>query len=139
MEWPGTRRNGYALIQLDGQQHYAHRLAWELFNGPLPEGEGYHGTCVCHHCDNRPCVNLEHLFIGSQKDNLMDADSKDRLHRPVMKGTAHPRATLTDGEARMVRQLADEGRNQSAIADLFGVTQTTVSAIKRRKRWGHLE
>jgi ribosomal protein L34 len=65
---------GYGSFHVGGKQLYAHRVAWEIAYGPIPEGQH-----VCHHCDNRRCVRLAHLFLGTQRDNLRDASAKKRL------------------------------------------------------------
>jgi hypothetical protein len=70
----GCNGDGYGCIyDLDGRACSAHRVAWELFSGPIPEG-----IEVLHHCDNRPCVNWQHLFLGTQLDNIVDMVSKGR-------------------------------------------------------------
>ena len=78
-EWvAGKGGRGYGMFWLDGKQVKAHRVAWMLENGPIPPGKGYHGTCVLHSCDNPPCVNPAHLFIGSNAVNQADMRAKGR-------------------------------------------------------------
>lgn len=78
-EWQGARmaiingRQGYGRLRVDGVERYAHRYAWESVNGPIPEG-----MFVCHACDNPPCINPAHLFLGTQADNNRDRIAKGR-------------------------------------------------------------
>ncbi len=75
--WTGRRNaGGYGVLRIRGRSSkilFAHRLAWELTNGPIPDG-----LFVCHHCDNPPCCNPEHLFVGTPKDNCHDMMAKGR-------------------------------------------------------------
>ena len=69
--WEGLTRKGYAFHTLDTKERYVHRLSWEEANGPIPPG-----LYICHHCDVKSCVNPEHLFAGTQQDNIDDYYSK---------------------------------------------------------------
>lgn len=73
---------GYGVFNRRGTLYAAHRVAWILTHGPIPkDGPGYHGWCVCHTCDNPPCCNPAHLFLGGQNDNLQDAARKGHMPR----------------------------------------------------------
>lgn len=69
----GNHGNGYAAAHVFGKQFYAHRLSWEITNGPIPAGK-----MLCHTCDNKKCVNPEHLFVGTTHDNNRDYLKKKR-------------------------------------------------------------
>ena len=84
--WMWSSKNGllpphqYGLYTMNGKQYLAHRAAYEIFIGEIPDGEGYHGICACHKCDTPPCVNPDHLFLGTQQDNMDDMMKKGRRH-----------------------------------------------------------
>jgi hypothetical protein len=78
-EWAGGMFNsGYGQFCIRHHPYLAHRVAYELTYGPIPSGSGYHGTCVCHRCDNKSCVNPSHLFLGTHQDNIRDRVAKGR-------------------------------------------------------------
>ena len=134
--WTGAvSTDGYGLIGRDstGRLVRAHRASWELHRGPIPKGEGYHGTCVCHHCDNRLCVNPEHLFLGSHADNVADATRKGR----VASGESHHFAKLMNAQVAEIRALGG-AMLQSEIADKFDVDPSLISKIANGKIWRKL-
>lgn len=106
----------------------AHRYAWELKHGPIPEG-----VILCHHCDNARCVNTDHLFPG---DNLMNAQDRDRKGRGA-KGEKHWKAKLTQSQVDEIRRRwADGGISQPQLAREFGVIDNTIYKIVHHKLWG---
>ncbi len=133
--WIGaTGMGGYGRINVNGKLVSAHRFAWEQSNGPIPEGEGYHGTCVLHTCDNPSCVNPEHLFLGTNQDNQDDMIAKSRDVN--LKGEDHSLSKLTEADVIAIRA---DTRLQKEIAADYGVGQTQIGRIKRRKSWKHIE
>ena len=130
---------GYGVCPLGqkGLRRAAHRVAYELFVGPIPPG-----LYVCHRCDVPRCVNPEHLFLGTAKENLADCRAKGRWlignHRRERNG----RAKLTWQDVRAIRSLYGDGRRRApgklsgrALATRFGVCRAVIYRIVRRERW----
>jgi DNA-binding XRE family transcriptional regulator len=112
----------------------AHRFSFELHKGPIPKG-----FSVCHSCDNPRCVNPDHLFLGTQRDNALDMITKQRQRLPEIKsGEAHNMSILKESEVREIRQLRDSGQSHNAIAKRFGVSRPTITAIFNGRLWRHL-
>ncbi len=131
-ETRGATFKNYGRIWVDGRTRPAHCVAWEVVNGPVPED-----MCVCHKCDVPLCVNVDHLFLGTHKDNTQDMIQKGR-NAPMIKtrqGVNSNWCKLTPQQVFMIRE---DPRNQRHIAAEFGITQTGVSRIKLRKTWRHL-
>lgn len=103
----------------------AHRVSYEAFVGPIPDGHG-----VLHHCDNTICVNPAHLFTGTQLANMQDAASKDRIR----KGSSNHFAKLSECD---VASILFDNRLQREIAADYGVTQSTISYVKSGHVWSH--
>lgn len=122
----GRFDTGYGLMSVDGAPYGVHCLAYECWRGPIPPG-----MLVCHTCDNRPCVNPFHLFLGTIADNHADMVAKGRQAR----GVSHGRAILTEDD---VRAIVVDPRAQKIIAAEYGVHGSTISLIKTRKKWQHL-
>jgi hypothetical protein len=131
--WRGAIQLGYGRFTPTPERYArpAHRLSWTLVHGPVPDG-----LCVCHKCDVRNCVNPEHLFLGTQKDNVADMLAKGRGNRkgqprPNSKGARNHRARLTDDEADCVRVLLLSGADKNYIAKYFGVDWNVIHRISR--------
>jgi len=136
--WRGCKNSsGYGLIEVNGKQCRAHRISWRIHLKSLPAG-----MCVLHRCDNPLCVNPRHLFLGTRRDNNIDKVNKGRARGGRMSGVSNPASKLTEPEVRSIRKMAasDTSRgSQARIARRFGVSETMVSYIVRRKKWSHLE
>lgn len=124
-----TSHSGYGVIgaaEANPKQLKAHRVAWELNRGPIPEG-----LFVLHRCDNPPCVNPWHLFLGTSQDNMDDMTKKGRQTRGEKTNTAK----LTHSEVRLIRASSDRG---AVLARRFGVSKWTVYAVLNRVTWKHV-
>jgi hypothetical protein len=124
--WTGaTSGSSYGAAKMGGKQWQAHRLSYTLHRGEIPAG-----LLVCHRCDVRTCVNPEHLFLGTHRDNMIDKVRKGR--HVVSRGEANGAAKL---DAERVAKIRDAAGPQRQIAITFGVAQTLVSQIKRGVVW----
>lgn len=131
-EWAGLRdKKGYGIFKALGFTHRANRFSWLLHKGEFPN-ELY----VCHKCDNPPCVNPDHLFLGTQKDNMQDMVRKGR--NADSKGIKNPRASLYDDAIIQIRKLWDLGESVKEIAIHFCVPKSTVQKIISNETWTHL-
>jgi hypothetical protein len=134
---------GYGQFFFRGRLWGAHRLSYLAHYRELPEHDGYHGTCVCHRCDNRACVNPRHLFAGTQKNNVDDMTSKGRhagrfTSEAVRKirGYRHQNCKFTPEQVAEIRRLwVETDLRQKDIGKMFGVAQSTIGAIVRGLRY----
>jgi hypothetical protein len=123
-------RDGYGKIAPSRQTTLlAHRVAWETEHGPIPEG-----LQVLHSCDNPPCCLPEHLFLGTNDDNMADKKRKGRNPR----GSANVKARLEEADIPAINRLLERGINHCEIARLFGVSASTIDAIARGTNWAWL-
>jgi HNH endonuclease len=113
--------NGYGQVWYEGKNDRAHRIAWILTYGPIPKG-----LFICHTCDVRHCINPEHLFLGTQSDNMIDAVTKGRAAR-------YNKPHVQVDPAEVKRRYAN-GERQHTIAHDLGICQATVSLIVNDKR-----
>ena len=117
------------------RQKLAHRASYEFFVGAIPSGSGYHGTCVLHKCDTKKCVNPNHLFLGSNKQNMLDKVQKNRQARGESFGTAK----LTEKEVLEIRSKYIPVINSlGMLAKEYNVSNPTIYHIVKRKTWKHI-
>lgn len=128
--WRGSvNRLGYGCFNFGGETK-AHRVSWMMSNGKIPVG-----AHVLHRCDNRQCVNPDHLFLGTHADNMRDREAKGRANRHSTSGEDNPMATLTWQQVQEIRGMVDSGERQVDVCRKFGVSPMTVSRIVRRETW----
>jgi len=128
--WMASRTSGYGEFWVSKTLHArAHRVAWTISNGTIPNG-----LFVLHRCDNRPCCNPRHLFVGTSKDNVRDMVQKDRHTR----GERNGQVVLTEAAVRDIVSRYVSGERSRMIAAAYGVSHSLVSRIVTGKAWAHL-
>ncbi|MCZ2077881.1 MAG: HNH endonuclease [Bryobacterales bacterium] len=125
-------RNGYGNFRMNRFGVLAHRLSYFLMHGAFPEG-----LSVCHHCDNRKCVNPHHLFLGTAKDNMQDMVRKGRNNPP--RGEKCGMSKLTNEDISEIRRLYGKGMMLKDIAQKYPVDAVQISRIVSGKRWAHVK
>jgi hypothetical protein len=128
--WNWTGRldiGGYGRFSIAGIWNKAHRVSHELYKGAIPEG-----LIVRHRCNNRKCVNPDHLEVGTQKDNV---DDMFRTNPPDRKGDKSHAKKITQADADEIRQWREFGYTQQSIGNTFGLTQPQISDIVSGKVW----
>lgn len=147
-EWQGNRnvgRGGYGQLSVWPNTYLAHRIAYALTKGPIPAG-----LFVLHRCDNPPCVNPAHLWLGTARDNSADMVAKGRaasgdrhpmVYRPELRrpGELNSSARITAADVREIRERFARGESQRVLAIEFGLTKSYLGQITRGERWKHLE
>ena len=137
--WTGSVNNkGYPQLFFEGKILFAHRFAFLYFKEEIKPGYQ-----VCHSCDHPVCTRPEHLFQGTQKDNIQDCIRKDRFKRAPdeskSRGEKSPLSKLKEQEVNEIKKLLAQGRTNTEIARLFGVTHGNISCIKLGQTWKHVE
>lgn len=132
-DWKGNTdsRRGYGRVVYRARNKSipAHVASWKINRGKIPKG-----MCVLHKCDNRSCTNPDHLFLGTNFENVRDMVYKNRQ----AKGSNAGQAKLTEDQVKEIRQLLSEKMDQKEIAKKYNITQTTVSHINIGKTWRHI-
>lgn len=145
-EWGGALHDlGYGRVWDGERLQYAHRVSHEVFIGPIPEGKD-----VLHRCDNPPCIEERHLWSGTHQENMADRDAKGRNGgwknaghgRPATwaRGSKHPRAKLTENEARSLKKLL-QGRARikvTVLARQHGVSASLLYGLRDGRNWSWL-
>lgn len=148
-EWTSTiQSSGYGMFRVRAKYLYAHRIAWVMNNGVIPDG-----LLVCHRCDNPKCVRVDHLFLGTVRDNTLDAYKKGRVVVPheahlralrdnpekFVQGERNPNAKLTDEKVRYIREKFALGAvSPDSLAIEVGVTPGTLRNVITRRSWRHV-
>jgi len=129
LEWQGMRdKDGYA--RFGEKAKIVSRILYEKKHGAIPEG-----MCVCHVCDNPGCVNIDHLWLGTVKQNNNDKKEKGRC----VFGSKHHKTHLKESDIDHIKILFNEGVFQSIIAEEYKISQSTVSSIGLNKFWKHVD
>lgn len=139
-EWQSSINTpGYGHFRDDGELYLAHRTAWKLEEGDI--GDNW----VLHHCDNKICVNTNHLYLGDESDNVQDAWDRGQMYYtgPYIEpedfqGEKGPGAKLTNSEVKKIKEKLGD-YTQVELADEYGVQQGTISNIKLGKTWSHID
>lgn len=129
--WQLSTRKKYGRFFRKGKMKSAHVEAYELWRGPVPEG-----MKVLHNCDTPPCCNPEHLFLGSQGQNVADMDAKGR--RRVGVGSRARQAKLVEADIPIIRARLDAGEKHTAIAADYPVSIRAIGCIAAKLTWRHV-
>ena len=121
-------RGYYLSISRNGKRGTVHRYIYELLVNPIPAG-----LLVLHSCDNTSCINPEHLWLGTQKDNVVDMYSKGR--GVDNRGAKHGRVKLTEDQVGNIRSLYSRGVSQVVLSSLFNITRATIWKIVHNRIW----
>lgn len=133
-------KSGYGRIWRYPKMVYTHRVAWELANSSeIPEG-----MVICHKCDNPPCCNPKHLFLGTHLDNMRDSKNKGRnSHGPVLYGEQHPLSKLSESDVAEIRRICvptpriKSEFSITALASKYGVAKSLIHRIVTGQSWPH--
>lgn len=121
--WIGAKTGDYGYFRRQRESNRVHRFSYELHRGPIPKG-----LCVLHHCDNPLCVNPDHLFLGTQADNVRDMINKGR----------RTQTKLTPSKVRDIRLRFFSGESRISLAREYNVHIGTIDRIVHRRSWKHV-
>lgn len=129
--WTANKtRRGYGLVGVaSGRSMSAHRASWTLAYGPIPDG-----LCVLHRCDNPSCVRPDHLFLGSNADNIADREAKGR----TASGERNGNARLSRDAIAEIRSADRTYESYARLAERFGVHLSTIARVAQGAAWAHI-
>jgi len=146
-EWFGAHDHfGYGHLKILGKLVSSHRLSWVLHKGKIPLN-----MCVLHRCDNPKCINPDHLFLGTKKDNNLDKETKGRANHAFgnrhgryvspwdSRGEKNSNAILTKKQVIMVREMAKKGYSIALLSRKLSVSEGCLRNIVKRRTWKHLK
>jgi len=129
--WQGAKDGcGYGFVYIKPKTQRTHRAMYEYYYGEIPKG-----LLACHKCDVPSCVNPDHIFLGTPKDNYVDMHKKGRAVEIIRRGESHKLSKLTEADVINIRTA--RGRHKD-IGSIYGVSGTLVGNIKNRKTWKHV-
>lgn len=139
-EWMLSTINGYGALRRNKSRTVvkAHRLSWEIHNGPVPAG-----MYVCHRCDNKLCVRPDHLFLGTHRDNMLDMRAKGRAGdqtRPETRprGERHGCSKLTASDVIAIRRDKASGVSTAALMARYSISKAHINSVASGRTWRHL-
>lgn len=138
-EWLGDLHPngyGYTTEYETRKRTHVHRLSFKIFKENIPKG-----LYVCHHCDNRKCINPDHLFIGTAKENMQDAKIKGRMDHVklyAVKGEKNPNSKIKEDDVINIRKEISEGKRCTVLAREYGLSSTVIYKIRDRESWKHV-
>ena len=122
-------KTGYGKIKMKGKHLQAHRVAWEAYRGPIPEGK-----LICHKCDVPSCINPNHLYVGTFTDNNRDTIARGKGYQ--VRGTDHGQCKLTEEQVYEIRDLSEAGvLSQREIGTIYNISRRHIYNLKNRNRW----
>lgn len=121
---------GYGQHKMSGKNRPAHRVAWEMTFGAIPQHDSYHGWCVCHRCDNPRCCNPAHLFLGTTQENTADRHRKGRDARVCGSDSVHAKLTPED-----VLSIRASSERHCVLARRHGVAESTIRKVRQSETW----
>lgn len=122
--------NGYAETMIRGRTTKIHRHVYEQCFGKIPAG-----LVIRHKCDNRACINPEHLEVGTHRENIGDMISRNRQ----AKGSRKPFSKLTEADVIEIKSLLSKGMTNRSIAGIYSIDESVISEIKHKKAWKHVK
>ncbi|QGH73702.1 HNH homing endonuclease [Klebsiella phage 117] len=132
IEWEGAKSSaGYGQRRLNGKTVYVHRLAYQEVHGEIPKG-----LVIRHKCDNPSCYNVDHLIVGTQRQNMQDCSSRGRVNKTIKAtGEAQGLSKLTEATVKLIRESTLSG---DRLAKELGVAKSTVNRVRSGKTWRNI-